>query len=120
MAKHTVCHIEWEVRDPARSQPFYEGLFGWRFQAFGDEMVTFGLGDQHIGGLMKVEQPQPGSSPSIWIEVEDVDRSCGRAVELGGSVLREKSPVPHVGWSALVGDLDGNPIGLVQFAPRSE
>lgn len=115
MAKNTVCHIEWEVKDLTKAQAFYQGMFEWKFQAFGESMVTFGSGDQHIGGLMKSETPQPGSSPSVWIEVEDVEAMCARALSLGGTVLSEKSPVPHVGWSALVGDIDGNPIGMVQF-----
>ncbi len=78
-------------------------------------MVVFGIGDQHIGGLMKSDTPRPGSSPSVWIEVGDVEGMCLRAVSLGGTVLSEKSPVQHVGWSALVADQDGNPVGMVQF-----
>jgi predicted enzyme related to lactoylglutathione lyase len=116
MAKNTVCHIEWEVSDLARAQAFYQGMFEWEFRAFGDSMVTFGTGDQHIGGLMKSDTPKPGNSPSVWIEVDDVEAMCLRATNLGGTVLVPKAPVEHVGWSALVADLDGNPVGMVQFA----
>lgn len=116
MAKNTVCHIEWEVTDLARAQEFYQGLFDWKFQQFGDEMVVFGSGDVHIGGLMKSEKPSPGNSPSVWFEVDDIEAYCTKAISLGGTVKSGKSPVPNVGWSAIVGDFDGNNVGLVQFA----
>ena len=118
MAKNTVCHIEWEVTDLARAQAFYQGMFDWKFQQFGDEMVVFGSGETHIGGLMKSENPTPGNSPSVWIEVDDVEAFCAKAASLGGTVKSGKSAVPNVGWSAIVGDLDGNNVGLVQFAER--
>lgn len=116
MAKHTICHIEWDVTDLARAQRFYEGLFGWNFRSFGEEMVVFGVGGQHLGGLMKVDQVHAGNSPSVWIEVEDVEAMCSKAATLGGSVKKSKEPVPGVGFSAVVTDLDGNNVGMVEFA----
>lgn len=119
MALHTVCHIEWDVTDLERAQRFYGSLFNWKFDSFGDTMVVFASGDQHIGGFAKVGTVQAGKSPSVWIEVEDVDAYLPKAVAGGGSVVSPKQPVPHVGFSAVVGDPDGNAIGLVQFT-RSE
>lgn len=63
-----ICHIEFHVTDVARAQRFYEGLFGWTFRPFHDEMVVFGFGDEHIGGLQRVDAVTSGSSPSIWFE----------------------------------------------------
>lgn len=115
MAVHNVCHIEFEVTDLERSRSFFEAMFGWKFESFGPEMMVFGDGEKHIGGLQKCESVSPGSSPSVWIEVEDVDASLEKASRVGGSVFREKSPIPRVGWSAQACDPDGNPVGLVQF-----
>lgn len=110
-----VCHIEWIVTDFSRSRKFYEGLFEWKFQEFGDDMVVFGLGDHHIGGFQRADSVTPGNSPSVWIEADDVEAYCAKATTLGGTVIAGKRPVPHVGWSAIVGDPDGNAVGLVQF-----
>src|SRR5437870_194310 len=115
---HTVCHIEFHATDLARSQAFYEGLFGWTFRAFGPSMVVFGQGDAHIGGLIKVDEVAAGSSPSVWFDVESIDDTMSRGQALGGGVRLEKSEVPSVGWSAVLVDPDGNGVGLVQFAPR--
>lgn len=119
MAANNVCHIEWEVTDFARSRVFFEGLFGWNFQEFGDEMVVFGLGEQHIGGLIKVDSVGIGRSPSIWIEVDSIEAACTKAKAVGGQVSKGKSEVPHVGWSATLTDPDGNFVGIVQFAEKN-
>lgn len=115
MAVNQVCHIEWQVTDVQRAQAFYAGLFDWKFQSFGDTMVVFGTGTEHIGGLTKVEKVEPSSSPSVWIEVDNIEEYVTRARNLGGSLKGEKHPVPSVGWSATLGDPDGNSIGIVQF-----
>lgn len=115
MAKHHVCHIEFYVSDLARAQTFYEGLFGWSFRPFGPEMVVFGDGDQHIGGLMLSDDIRPGNSPSVWFEVEDVDAMTAKGESLGGKVTSAKHEVPHVGFAAQLSDPDGNSVGMVQF-----
>ncbi|MEA2554488.1 MAG: uncharacterized protein QOJ65_2664 [Fimbriimonadaceae bacterium] len=116
MAKNTFCHIEFQSTDLERSQKFYQGLFDWSFKDFGGGMVVFGQGDQHLGGLQKAESVAPGSSPSVWIEVDALEPYLEKAPKLGGQVASEKSPIPNVGWSAMVNDPDGNPVGLVQFS----
>ncbi|MBS1700952.1 MAG: VOC family protein [Armatimonadetes bacterium] len=116
---HTICHIEFNVSDLARSQAFFHGLFpNWEFRSFIEGMVVFGIGDQHIGGLMKSDNIVAGNSPSVWFQVEDIDATITRAASLGGSAQDPKQPVPGVGWSATVHDPDGNNVGLVQFASQ--
>jgi hypothetical protein len=115
MATNMICHVEWQSTDLQVSQRFFEGLFGWTFRAFGDSMVVFGLGDSHIGGLSKVDTVEAGASPSIWIEVDDLDEQVARGLQLGGRLSRGKEPVPGVGHSAEIIDPDGNRVGLVQF-----
>jgi uncharacterized protein len=115
---NTICHIELETTNIERAQGFYQGLFDWNFRSFTDSMVVFGVGDQHLGGLMKVDAVSVGRSPSIWIMVDDLDASVNKAVALGGSVLSPRSEVPTVGWSAQITDLDGNHVGMVEFEKK--
>jgi len=98
MAKNTFCHVEFQCTDMKRSQAFYGALFDWSFREFGDEMVVFGVGDQHLGGLQKVEQVHPGNSPSVWIEVDSIEAYSAKATGAGGRVASEKQPVTNVGW----------------------
>ncbi len=115
MAKNSICHVEFESTDLVRSQKFFEGMFDWTFRAFGDSMVVFGLGETHLGGLSKVDSVSPGKSPSIWIEVDDLEAYMAKAAGFGGAVRSQKQQVPGVGWSAEVSDPDGSAVGLVQF-----
>jgi predicted enzyme related to lactoylglutathione lyase len=117
---HDICHIEFEVLDLPRAQAFYAGMFGWQFRQFMDTMVVFGDGEKHIGGLTKVDSIAPGKSPSVWLEVASVEEALAKAKSLGGSVLGEKSEVPTVGFSGVVGDPDGNRVGVVEFAAKPE
>ena len=116
MAMNTVCHVEFDSTDLARSQRFFEGLFGWNFRAFGDRMMVFGTDEGHVGGLEKKETVVPGSSPSVWFQVADIEAYAAKASLVGGSVIRGKKELPHIGWSAQIADPDRNPVGLVQFA----
>ncbi len=112
---NTICHIEYYVTDLDKSQAFYGGLFAWDFRSFIEEMVVFGIGVQHIGGLMKTDKVESGKSPAIWFKVADLDGMVANTLALGGSTPNEKSPVPGVGWSITVRDHDGNEVGFVQF-----
>lgn len=118
MAKNTFCHVEFDVTDLERAKGFYGGLFEWSFREFGDEMVVFGDGTTHLGGLMKKDEVKHGLSPSVWIEVDRIETYLDKASAVGGSVVSGKSEVPHVGWSAVVSDPDGNHVGLVQFTAK--
>lgn len=113
--KNTFCHVEWEVTNVERAQAFYGGLFDWKFEAFGERMVIFGTGTQHLGGLTQVDKVESGRSPSVWIEVDEIDEYVQRCLTLGGAVITAKEELPHVGWSSAIADPDGNHIGLVQF-----
>ncbi|QYK58172.1 MAG: VOC family protein [Fimbriimonadaceae bacterium] len=115
MKHNSPCHIEIEVSDLGRSQEFYGTLFGWRFSTFIPNMVVFGIGDEHIGGLMKVDRVEPGRSPSVWYRVKDLDAIFALATSNGGSSLEPKGEVPGVGWSAVIADPDGNRVGLVMY-----
>lgn len=110
-----VCHVEYEVTDLERAEHFFKTLFGWTFRTFGD-MVVFGDGDDHVGGLTKSDSPRPGATPSIWFDVEDLDGVLAKAADLNAKVLAEKHPLPGIGHSAQIADPDGNPVGLVEFA----
>lgn len=112
---YKVCHVEWEVTDLQQARAFYGTLFEWEFRPFGDEMLAFGTGTEHIGGLMKATTPVRGNSPSVWLECPNIDALLTKVEPAGGSIARAKAPLPEVGFTALIKDPDGNHIGLVEF-----
>ncbi len=112
---HTLCHLEIQTTDMEVSKRFYIGVFGWEFRAYYEGMEVFGKGEQHIGGLMLVSKVEPGLSPSLWFKVQNIEDSINHGVTHGGSLKEAKSEVPHVGWSAVMNDPFGTPIGIVQY-----
>jgi hypothetical protein len=83
--------------DPDAARPFYESLFGWRYEGMGEGGAEYFVcynGDRTNGGLMKT--PQEGM-PSFWypyFAVEDVDAAKARIESLGGTPMMGPQEVP--------------------------
>lgn len=117
LPKHTICHIEWSSTDLNRSKAFLGGLFGWKFESWGDEYLLFQPPSGVNGGIMKVKKVQPGQSPVVYIEVEEIEPYIKKAKELGGKVAVPKTEIPNVGWHVHLVDFDGNIVALFQGKP---
>lgn len=123
-----VVHFEIPVDDPERAQSFYRDVFGWRMDPMPDmsyTMVTTAAVDEQgmptepgaINGGMVV-RTQPVTSPVVVINVDSVDDALAQVERLGGAVLRAKSPVGDMGYSAYFTDPEGNTIGLWETAAQ--
>lgn len=114
---NTVCHIEIQTLDLDRAETFYKGVFDWTFKAFVmSTMRIFGSGDTHVGGLQLVEKIEAGRSPSVWLQVGNIEETLAKVEAFGGKTVSGRSEVPGTGWSADFEDPEGNYIGIVQFA----
>jgi len=114
MAKHAICHVEWGSTDLEKTKNFLAGLFDWKFEPFGEEYLMFRTPEGPGGGLMKTKEVKPGESPSVYIEVDEIDPYLQRAKDLGGDVAVPKTEIPTMGWYAHLKDPDGNVVGLFQ------
>jgi predicted enzyme related to lactoylglutathione lyase len=120
-------HFEIHAADPARAIRFYETVFGWKFQRWGEVeywLVTTGEGEAGInGGLLPRRGPPPidGAAVNAWVvtvQVDDLDGYVAKAEKAGARVALPKQVVGDMGWSAYVKDTEGNILGLFQPAPR--
>jgi uncharacterized protein len=78
-----VSFVELGVEDAARGRTFYEGLFGWRFEA-GPSGGGFTVGTPNVPGGMHAGDK--GASPYVFFRVDDMDAAVERVRELGGTV----------------------------------
>ena len=127
--KNSVSHFEIYGDDPDKLARFYTSLFDWTFEpvpgmdyqlirtvdtdAAGRPVQVGGIN----GGMLRV----PGFSPGAWVSyvnVESVDGSLARAQALGAKVTKGKTPVPGMGWFAMMVDPQGNNFAI--FQPDSE
>lgn len=115
-----VLHFDISGENPEQLIPFYEKIFGWKFEKWDGPMeywlVETGPEDQPgiNGGLGKREKDDRVVNT---IEVDNVDESLKQVKEQGGTVTMDKGPIPGVGWFAQFKDPEGNLFGLMQDDP---
>jgi predicted enzyme related to lactoylglutathione lyase len=105
---HTMNQVN--TSDPERSQAFYEGLFGWRFERIPEaEPPYWGIynGDRLNGGML----PQPPDAWLVYFAVESVDDDAKRIPELGGTLVVEPTTIP-AGTFLVATDQQGAFFGL--------
>lgn len=115
MAK--VVHFEIPVDDPERAQQFYQAVFDWKVQGYGDFpywLVQAGPEDERGADGALIGRSETHRAPVVIIGVEDLDASTQRATEAGAQLVQGKQAVPGMGWSAYLRDPEGNVIGLWQ------
>jgi predicted enzyme related to lactoylglutathione lyase len=110
---------------PAESRRFYEELFGWTFQSFGN-LLSIGADDSYtlirhngrlIGGMIDANQLNREVEISQWVvvmSVEDVDAAAEVFRALDGSVLTPPTDVSDRGRIAVVTDPQGALLALLQ------
>jgi predicted enzyme related to lactoylglutathione lyase len=119
MANGQITHIELPSDDLERAQSFYSGLFGWQMQNT-PEMPNYAMfqsGPGESGGAIGLRGETAPERMRFYVEVEALDATVARALELGGSVAVEITDVPGMGRYAAVFDTEGNEIGLWENAP---
>lgn len=81
-------YIEIPSSDLAKSKAFFTALFGWEFEDWGPEYMSFNDG-RVDGGFCRVEKAaEPGGVLLIFYS-DDLERDVGRVVELGGTISKE-------------------------------
>ena len=120
-----VQHFEIYGDDPVKLAGFYKSLFGWTIDKVpgmdywmihtvptdtdGMPTQTGGIN----GGLMK--RPMPDARNWLnYVTVLSLDETVKKIQSLGGTVLRPKSPVPKMGWFAVLADPEMNVFGIWQ------
>ena len=108
-----VVHWEIEARDAERQAAFYRQLFNWEIGEGPIMTVPPGLGGPEPGPAGHIRQSDR-SGVSLYVQVRDLKASLARTGELGGTVESEPFDVPGGPTLALIRDVEGNPLLLVQ------
>jgi len=125
----TVVHFEIPFEDEMRAISFYRSLFGWEIVEV-PEMDYWMVNTVPIdelgqplevginGGMMKRVVPYQWTIN--YVAVGSVDEYLRRAESLGGTVIRQKTPIPQMAWYAHVADTEGNVFGIIEQDPSAE
>ena len=114
MPVNLIAHIEIPSTNLNTTTDFYEKVFDWKFRPFGRGYLLYNTHSQLSIGLRKVETVSSGETTTFHIRTDNIDSILEKVVKQGGSVFREKTVIPAMGYYALLKDLDGNIVGLYQ------
>jgi predicted enzyme related to lactoylglutathione lyase len=113
------------TKDPLAARNFYNIVVGWEI----DESVPDGSSmdyrmisakDGLVGGVFRLtdEMCESGAAPfwTMYIGVDDVDKSVAALISAGGSVQLTAFDIPSVGRIAMVSDPQGAPFYVMRGA----
>lgn len=108
-----LCHFEIPAKDPAKLTEFYENIFDWNIGRphEGDEMEYHWVDIKPVGGGVH-KKTMPEMVPINYISVDNIDDHVKIIQEAGGMIVKEKTPVPGMGWFAVALDPEQNPFGI--------
>ena len=79
-------YVEFVTMDIARSKQFYGEAFGWSFEDWGPEYISFSAASAGIdGGFRKGEQAASGS-PLIVLYADDLAATETAIIKAGGTI----------------------------------
>ena len=100
--------------DLSAAKAFYNQIVGWGTQPFGGGEVPYTMwtcGEDPIGGIMDLplEVAEAGAPPHwiAYVAVNDVQVTCDRAAELGGTVIHDPEDIEDAGCFAVLKDPQG-------------
>jgi predicted enzyme related to lactoylglutathione lyase len=114
MADQLISHIEIPSSNMDQTKDFFSKVFEWEFKPFGKGYMLFNNHKGIMVGVRQVEKVNSGDTTVFHINVSNIDETLDKAKSGGGSVFKEKTVIPAMGWYALIKDPQGNIIGLYQ------
>ena len=116
----SLCWNELVTTDTEQAKKFLTELFGWGSQT--SEMnnisyTSFLIGEKHIAGMYQMPE-EMGDTPAHWLPyftVEDCDKSCEKARELGAGILQPPKDIPGTGRFAVLQDPQGAVFAIIKM-----
>jgi uncharacterized protein len=107
--------FELGVEDAEKGRAFYEGLFGWTFEAGPSGGGGWKIAAPNVPGGM--HGGEKGASPYVFFAVDDIDAAADRVRELGGEVemdMDSEETAAEFGRFKICRDDQGSRFGLHQ------
>lgn len=121
--KNKMTHFAIHIDDIDRAKNFYDGVFEWDFQSYGQgdflQIKADKTGSGELIGALQSRKYSPVPEKIIGLEctvgVENVDDILEKVKTNGGQLLMPKTAIPYVGWIAKFLDTEGNLICVMQY-----
>lgn len=91
--ENRIDYVEIPVTDMAKAREFFSAMFGWKFQEWGADYMSFN--DGHLaGGFRRAEEPPSAESVLLVFYSPDLERDVERVTELGATISADIFPFP--------------------------
>lgn len=118
---HSTVHVEIPTTDFKKAKIFFGKVFGWTFQDFPEmDYVIFQAPAPPHGGFIKVKTMPKKGQVNIYLDVADIDAKLKEIRKARGKILRKKTAIGSMGWSAQFTTPDGCSLSLFQNAPMPD
>ena len=114
MVLHSIARITLRSRDFARTERFYNELFGWKFHQYSPTYLGFEPPSGIGGGFQRRDDFSQGNSYLIYILVDEFESYLKRIPQLGGKCGEETEVVSETVQYVRVYDPDGNRLALLR------
>ena len=121
-----VVHFEIQAENPERAMEFYQNVFAWKFEKWGEQkywMIMTADKDSKEpginGGLLlrptKTPPPEYGTNSYVCtVDVENFDAVAEKIENAGGKVALPKLAIMGIAWQGYFLDTEGNTFGIHQ------
>jgi uncharacterized protein len=124
-----IAHFAINADDVARARRFYEGVFGWTFNAWGPpnfyQLQTHRKDEPPgiLGALQGRRELLPGQRTNAFectVAVSSIERTEKAVLANGGKIVLPRSVIVGVGTLTFFEDTEGNAFAAIQFDPRAD
>jgi predicted enzyme related to lactoylglutathione lyase len=108
------CHIVIPALDLPKAKEFYERVFGWTVMENHPGQAYWFFTSGNVGGAFDNSAQSAQGSIVLVIEVEDMPATIQNIIELGGTIVQDRSLIGEaaVGYDAYFLDPSGNKLGI--------
>jgi predicted enzyme related to lactoylglutathione lyase len=120
-----VIHFEIPAMDTKRAVAFYEKVFGWKIEKYGQQEMDYWLvvAGEDVepginGAIAKKDEVHPTTVNTV--SVVSFEGTAEKIKAAGGEVLGPKMAVQGVGYMSYCRDTEGNLFGIMQMDPNAK
>lgn len=121
--KNKLTHFAIHIDDLERAKKFYDGVFDWGFNSYGQsdflQIKADKTADGEPIGALQARSYSPVPHKIIGMEctigVENIDDTIEKVKNNGGQILMPKTAIPYVGWISKFLDTEGNLFCAMQY-----
>ena len=121
--KNKMTHFAIHIDDIERAKKFYDKVFDWGFNSYGQTDFLQIKADKsengELIGALQSRKYSPVPDKIIGLEctigVKNIDAIIEKVKVNGGKILLSKTAIPYVGWIVKFLDTEGNLICAMQY-----